>query len=63
MKKIKINLYSFTKEVEVYIFYVLALTLFYLWNLSTYYLGFKIGELDIHLGNIAYISLIFLSIY
>ena len=63
MKKIKINLYSFTKEIEVYIFYFLALTLFYLWNLSTNYLGFEIGELDIHLGNIAYISLILLSVY
>ena len=63
MNQIKLNLYSLAKEIEIFIFYFFSLIIFYLWSLSTNYLGFEIGELDIHLGNITYISLIFLSIY
>ncbi|NKQ40699.1 MAG: hypothetical protein HF962_03925, partial [Sulfurovum sp.] len=63
MKRTKYNLYSSTKEVEIFTFYFLALAIFYLWSLSTNYLGLSIGELDIHLGNFAYMGLLFLSIY
>ena len=63
MKRTKYNLYSSTKEVEIFTFYFLALAIFYLWSLSTNYLGLSIGELDFHLGNFAYMGLLFLSIY
>ncbi len=63
VKKIKLNLVEIAKEAEIFTFYFLALIIFYLWSISTNYLGLNIGEVDIHLGNISYMCLLFLSIY